>query len=141
MKQKYIITAEDSAKIKEYRKQVKDKYLDRRLYAVQLLGEGKTAKEISIKTVKLFEEYLDKNKCLMEYKDAKAKLYSKEEVKEYLSLEKKISNIISSDFLGVYIDIHLSLSNINIFSCSALDEVLFDLNKEIKYLFIFSKDS
>ena len=49
MKQKYIITAEDSAKIKEYRKQVKDKYLDRRLYAVQLLGEGKTAKEISSK--------------------------------------------------------------------------------------------
>ena len=49
MKQKYIITAEDSAKIKEYRKQVKDKYLDRRLYAVQLLGEGKTTKEISSK--------------------------------------------------------------------------------------------
>ena len=46
----------------------------------------------------LDKEYLDKDKCLNEYKEAKAKLYSKEEVKEYLLLERQISNMISNDF-------------------------------------------
>lgn len=40
MKQKIIITEEDAKKIKEYRKRVKNKYTDRRMRAVQLLGEG-----------------------------------------------------------------------------------------------------
>lgn len=46
MKKKYIITAENAEEIKEYRKTIKDKVTDRRMYAVQLLGEGHTTKEI-----------------------------------------------------------------------------------------------
>ena len=46
---KYIITEENAKEKKEYRKEVKEKSYDRRLYAVQLLGEGKTPKEIAEK--------------------------------------------------------------------------------------------
>lgn len=46
MKAKYKITAENAKEIKEYRKKIKDKTTDRRLQAVQLLGEGYTPKEI-----------------------------------------------------------------------------------------------
>lgn len=49
MQKKYIITKEEAEEIKEYRKTVKDKMLDRRLYAVQLLGEGKKTGEIAEK--------------------------------------------------------------------------------------------
>ncbi len=49
MKMKYKISKENAAEIKEYRKKVKDKNIDRRLYALQLLGEGKKAKEIAEK--------------------------------------------------------------------------------------------
>ena len=49
MKRKYIITAKNAEEIKEYRKNIKDKIFDRRLYAVQLLGEGKSPKEIGEK--------------------------------------------------------------------------------------------
>ena len=49
MNKKYIISAESAKEIKEYRKGVTDKYLDRRLHAVQLLGEGKKVKEIAEK--------------------------------------------------------------------------------------------
>ena len=49
MKRKYIITAENAEEIKEYRKGINDKRFDRRLYAVQLLGEGKNPKEIAEK--------------------------------------------------------------------------------------------
>lgn len=49
MAKKYIISAENAEEIKEYRKRVTDKYLDRRLHAIQLLGEGKKAKEIAEK--------------------------------------------------------------------------------------------
>ncbi len=40
MSKKIEITKEDAEKIKEYRKKIKDKYTDRRMRAVQLLGEG-----------------------------------------------------------------------------------------------------
>ena len=40
MRNKYTITAENAKEIKEYRKQIKDKTTDRRMYAVQLVGEG-----------------------------------------------------------------------------------------------------
>lgn len=46
MKRKYQISAENAKEIKEYRKKVKDKYLDRRLHVLQLLGEGSKPKEI-----------------------------------------------------------------------------------------------
>lgn len=49
MKIKYEISKENAVEIKEYRKKVKDKNIDRRLYALQLLGEGKKAKEIAQK--------------------------------------------------------------------------------------------
>ena len=49
MKKKYIITKENAEEIREYRKNVKNKTTDRRLYAVQLLGEGKSPKEIAEK--------------------------------------------------------------------------------------------
>ena len=49
MNKKYIISAESAEEIKEYRKGVTDKYLDRRMHAVQLLGEGKKVKEIAEK--------------------------------------------------------------------------------------------
>lgn len=49
MRKKYKITEENAKEIKEYRKQVKDKRTDRRLYAVQLLGEGVKTSEISYK--------------------------------------------------------------------------------------------
>lgn len=35
----YEISPEEAAEIKAYRKNVKDKYTDRRMYAVQLRGE------------------------------------------------------------------------------------------------------
>ena len=38
MKIQYKITEKQPREIKEYRKKVKDKYADRRLYAVQLRG-------------------------------------------------------------------------------------------------------
>lgn len=40
MQNKYKITPENAKEIKEYRKQIKDKMTDRRMYAVQLVGEG-----------------------------------------------------------------------------------------------------
>ncbi len=46
MKRKYIITSENAKEIKAYRSKIKDKVIDRRLYAVQLLGEGYTPKDI-----------------------------------------------------------------------------------------------
>ncbi len=46
MKAKYIITTENSKEIKAYRRKIKDKMTDRRLYAVQLLGEGYSPKDI-----------------------------------------------------------------------------------------------
>lgn len=49
MQRKYIISAEEAEEIKEYRKSVSDKYLDRRLYAVQLIGEGNKPKDIAEK--------------------------------------------------------------------------------------------
>ena len=49
MRKKYIISSENAEEIKEYRKGVTDKYLDRRLYAVQLLGEGMKPKDIATK--------------------------------------------------------------------------------------------
>lgn len=49
MKMKYIISEENAAEIKEYRKSVKEKYLDRRLHALQLLGEGVKPKDIAEK--------------------------------------------------------------------------------------------
>lgn len=49
MKRKYEITKENAAEIREFRKGVKEKFLDRRLYAVQLLGEGMKTKEIAEK--------------------------------------------------------------------------------------------
>lgn len=49
MARKYKISAENAAEIREYRKGVTNKYLDRRLYAVQQLGEGMKPKEIAEK--------------------------------------------------------------------------------------------
>ncbi len=46
MKMKYKITTEQAKEIKAYRGKIKDKMTDRRLYAVQLLGEGNSAKAI-----------------------------------------------------------------------------------------------
>ena len=43
---KYVITKENAEEIAEYRKGVKDKYTDRRMYAVQLVGEGKKVSDI-----------------------------------------------------------------------------------------------
>ena len=49
MSKKYIISAEEAEEIRAYRESVTDKYLDRRLYAVQLLGEGMKPKDIAEK--------------------------------------------------------------------------------------------
>lgn len=49
MVKKYIISGENAKEIKEYRKGVTEKYLDRRLLAVQLLGEGMKATDIAKK--------------------------------------------------------------------------------------------
>ena len=45
MSKKYIISAEEAEEIRAYRESVTDKYLDRRLHAVQLLGEGMKPKD------------------------------------------------------------------------------------------------
>ena len=49
MSKKYIISVEEAEEIRAYRESVNDKYLDRRLYAVQLLGEGMKPKDIAEK--------------------------------------------------------------------------------------------
>ena len=49
MSKKYIISTKEAEEIKAYRKNVTEKYLDRRLYAVQLLGEGMKPKDIAEK--------------------------------------------------------------------------------------------
>ena len=49
MTTKYKISKENAAEIKEYRQKVKDKEIDRRLHALQLLGEGQKSKEIAEK--------------------------------------------------------------------------------------------
>ena len=49
MAKKYIISEENASEIRAYRKGVTDKYLDRRLHAVQLLGEGMKPKDIAEK--------------------------------------------------------------------------------------------
>ena len=49
MPKTYKISAENAAEIKEVRKTIKDKKVDRRLYAVQLRGEGLTNDEIAQK--------------------------------------------------------------------------------------------
>lgn len=47
MPNKMDVSREEAAKIKAYRKTVQDKNTDRRLYAVQLRGEGKRNKDIA----------------------------------------------------------------------------------------------
>ena len=49
MPKAYKISAENAAEIKEVRKTITDKNVDRRLYAVQLRGEGLTNDEIAQK--------------------------------------------------------------------------------------------
>ena len=49
MTKAYKISAENEAEIKEVRKTITDKKVDRRLYAVQLRGEGLTNDEIAQK--------------------------------------------------------------------------------------------
>lgn len=49
MSKKYIISTKEAEEIKAYRKNVTEKYLDRRLYAVQLLGEEMKPKDIAEK--------------------------------------------------------------------------------------------
>ena len=49
MRKIYEISQEEAREIKAYRKNVKDKYTDRRMYAVQLRGEGLKNKEIAEK--------------------------------------------------------------------------------------------
>ena len=49
MSNEKIISAEDAEKIRIYRKNVKNYYTDRRLYAVQLRGEGHRNKDIAEK--------------------------------------------------------------------------------------------
>ena len=49
MGKRYKITIEDAKEIKEYRKQIKDKMKDRRMYAVQLVGEGMKYREVAEK--------------------------------------------------------------------------------------------
>jgi transposase len=49
MTKAYKISAENAAEIKEVRKTITDKKVDRRLYAVQLRGEGLTNDEIAQK--------------------------------------------------------------------------------------------
>ena len=49
MPKTYKISAENAAEIKEVRKTITDKKVDRRLYAVQLRGEGLTNDEIAKK--------------------------------------------------------------------------------------------
>ena len=49
MPKTYKISAENAAEIKEVRKTITDKKVDRRLYAVQLRGEGMTNDEIAQK--------------------------------------------------------------------------------------------
>lgn len=46
---KYKISKEQAAEVRECRKGVKDKYLDRRLRAIELLGEGMKACDIAEK--------------------------------------------------------------------------------------------
>ena len=46
---KYEISKKEAEEIKEYRRKVKDKYTDRRMYAVQLRGEGMKNKEVAEK--------------------------------------------------------------------------------------------
>ena len=49
MPKTYKISAENAAEIKEVRKTITDKKVDRRLYAIQLRGEGLTNDEIAQK--------------------------------------------------------------------------------------------
>ena len=49
MPKTYKISAENAAEIEEIRKTITDKKVDRRLYAVQLRGEGLTNDEIAQK--------------------------------------------------------------------------------------------
>lgn len=50
MPRTYKINAGNAAEIKEIRKGIKDKLVDKRLHAVQLRGEGMKNKEIAKKT-------------------------------------------------------------------------------------------
>ncbi|MGN0591812.1 MAG: hypothetical protein ACI4JQ_01035 [Ruminococcus sp.] len=49
MRKKYIVTSDNAKEIKEYRKQIKNKITDRRMYAIQLVGEGLKYREIAEK--------------------------------------------------------------------------------------------
>jgi len=49
MRNRYTITLENAKEIKEYRKQIKNKITDRRMYAVQLVGEGMKYREVAKK--------------------------------------------------------------------------------------------
>lgn len=73
MRRKYIISLEQSKEIREYRKGVTDKYLDRRLHAIQLLGEGMKVKEIAEKLdadkrqISMWAAKFCKCKCIQEF--------------------------------------------------------------------------
>ncbi len=49
MPKTYTISKEQAEEIKEYRKQIKNKFTDRRMYAVQLRGEGMKNKDVAEK--------------------------------------------------------------------------------------------
>lgn len=49
MRNKYKITVANAKEIEEHRKRIKDKTTDRRMYAVQLVGEGMKYQEIADK--------------------------------------------------------------------------------------------
>lgn len=49
MPKKYEISKEEAEEIKAYRRKVKEKFTDRRMYAVQLIGEGLKTKEVAQK--------------------------------------------------------------------------------------------
>ncbi len=49
MPKTYTISKEQAEEIKEYRKQIKNKFTDRRMYAVQLRGEGMRNKDVAEK--------------------------------------------------------------------------------------------
>ncbi len=55
--------------------------------------------------------YLDKDIIKKRFIDSKTKLYSKEEVKEYFSLQNKLNEMLKNDFNEIKQNISIELSN------------------------------
>lgn len=80
---------------KEFKRLIELKNIINQKYGLLIISLK--TKEVNLIEAKERPNIYDVKKCQMEFQDAKIKLYSKEEVKEYFILEEKINHMLEED--------------------------------------------